>query len=480
MTSKRRKNGLSDMAFICRNDVWKGEMSRMNRTPHETVIENPWKDKGAIPYPNFIMILPALLMYLLAALVPVFFTVGRFALIALIGLTAGTVFLLRMPRVIVSILLTSYVPLLLLGSAELSALLLSIIVGTACTALLLTAVKDVRWVILLPVAAWAIAFFITRDAALSALVFVTLPAGLLLTYAIKASQRRTAAICCALGGFLITVLALLVVYFLATYGTVDRDVIVSHFETQRVWLVDIMERELKTAIEALGAQGSDAAAIQGYFTRDLLTLMVSTIYNVLPGLVIMACAILAYVTHSFLCGSYFRLGMKTMLTPAALTFTMSPVSAVIYVVAFFITVFVPVTNLFGAVVQNVLLMLMPGFLLMGFTALRMQYRTARRKLGFFLLILAILFLSSTMILHLLAFYGAMSVLIATLGSHLFRQHIQKKLEDELGDFTASHDRRDAEKTEEPEDHEEPEEPHDDEPSEKGDGDGDDGDTDDQN
>lgn len=457
----------------------------MNRTPHETVIENPWKDKGAIPYPNFIMILPALLMYLLAALVPVFFTVDRFAFIALIGLTAGTVFLLRMPRVIVSILLASYVPLLLLGSTALSALLLSIIVGTACTAILLTAVKDVRWVVLLPLVAWAIVFFITRDARLSALVFVTLPAGVLLTLAIKTSQRRTAAICYALGGFLITVLVLLIVYFLYTYGSIDRDVIVSHFETQRVWLVDIMERELKTAIEALGAQGSDAAAMQSYFTRDLLTLMVSTIYNVLPGLVIMVCAILAYVTHSFLCGSYFRLGMKKMLTPAALTFTMSPVSAVIYVVAFFITVFVSATDLFGAVVQNVLLMLMPGFLLMGFTALRMQYQTARRKLGFFLLILAILFLSSTMILHLLAFYGAMSVLIATLGAHLLRQHIQKKLEDELGGFTASHDRLEEEKTEEnkenEEEKEEPEEPHGDEPSEESnEGDDNDGDTDDQN
>lgn len=395
--------------------------------PFGAEIENPWKNKDAIPYPSVIRLLPIAIIYILAALVPVCFMSETFSLIAYVALCVGVIYAVRMPRIVISVLLASFVPVALMQSFAIGALVLSIVAATGSGALLLTSTRSPWRTVIMPMIAYVIAFVITRDAYLSCLTLIALPGAILLAIATVTGQRRTGAICYALGGFLISVVALLAVYFITTYGSIDRDVIVTHFETQREWLVDVLLSVRDQMIDAMNEQGlgggETVELLESYMNRDLLVNLIAMIYNVLPALVIVVCSIMAFEAQSFLCAAYCTLGMKKMLTPIAVSFTMSLVSAILYLITFLITVFVPANGLFMAVMQNFYLILTPGFFLVGYAAVMFRFRTSKGASRFFLLFLlfAILCCSPAAIFGVLAFFGADTVVFSAISIRMLKK-----------------------------------------------------------
>ena len=416
----------------------------MNQMPFDIEIENPWKKRDAIPYPKMIRLVPIALIYILAALVPVFFMSETFSLIAYVGMCVGTIYALRMPRIVISVLLASFIPVALTQSFAIGALVLSVVVATGGGALLATSVRTPSRTVILPMIAWVVSFVITRDAYLSSLTLVTLPATVLLALATVTGQRRTSAICYTIGGFLISVVALLAIYFTATYGSIDRNVLVTHFETQRAWLVDVLLSVRDQMIEMMQAEGLGGSetveVLQSYMTRELLTNLVALVYNVLPAIVIILCSIMAFEAQSFLCAAYCTMGMKKMLTPVAVTFTMSLVSAILYLAAFVINLFVPAGGLFMAVVQNFYLILTPGFFLVGYAAVMFRLRTAKGGSKFFLifLLIAILCFSPASIFSVLAFFGADTVVLSAISLRMMKQ----MQNGQMGNFTHFDPRKD--------------------------------------
>ena len=385
-------------------------------------LENPWKDKDSIPYPKTIQLIPAALMYLLAALTPVFFMSEAFSLIALLGLSVGAIYLFRIPRSIAMVLLTAFVPIVIVRVFSISALLLSIIVGTAAGAVLCTTLRNPSRTVILPAIAWVTAFAVTKDAALASLTLITLPASLALAISTLQGARRTSVICCTIGGLLASVCVLLAVYFTATYGKVDAQTIAVHFENQRVWVVSVLEKVRDQMIQTMAAQGQSAEAIDAIktvMTHDFFVNLVAATYNILPALIVIVCSVVAFEAQTLLCSAYFTLGMRDVLTLPATAFTMSTVSAILYLVAFAITSLVPATGMLSAVMQNFYLMLTPGFLLIGFSALLIRFRLSKgmSKLFLGMLIGACLLLS----LGLLSFYGAFAVLMSALGRRMMRK-----------------------------------------------------------
>ncbi|MBQ9759749.1 MAG: hypothetical protein IJW16_00210 [Clostridia bacterium] len=396
----------------------------MNQMPFDTDIENPWKKRDEIPYPKTVALIPIVLIYILAALSPIFIGAEQLSLIAYIGLCAGIVYALRMPRIVISVILASFIPVALLGSFSAGVTVLGIVAGTGCGAVLLTAMPSPWRTVILPIAAWGIAFAITGDPALSCLTLITLPASLLLALATVTGQRRTTAVCYTIGGLLVTVLALLVIYFVVTYGSVSRDTIVSHFDTQREWVVGILVRykdEMLKLLTEQGMQGSASyTALETLMSRENLVTLVAMIYNILPALVIVLCSILAYESQSLVCGTYCTLGMKKMLTPASVAFTMSTASAIIYLVTFFLTAVLPANGMASAVAQNFYLILTPGLILIGFGATVFRFRTTKGgpKIILSILLIFILITDVTALFSLLAFFGALTVIISAIGARM--------------------------------------------------------------
>ncbi len=398
----------------------------MDRNIFGAAMENPWQDREKIPYPRLLSLLPAAIVYLLAVLAPVLAASGEIALPAYVGLCAGVIYLIRMPRIAISVLLASFVPVALLQSFELGVLILGTVAAIGGGALILTALKQPWRAVILPLLAYVIAYAITRDAILSCLTFVTLPASLLLAFATVRGERRTGAICYAVGGMLLSVLILLAIYFAVTYGSVKGSVIVSHFETQREWIVGILLNYKQEMLRLLTEQGMQASEMYAYFdtlmSRDLLVDLVAMVYNVLPAIVIVLCCILAYEAQSLLCGSYCNLGMKQMLSPASVTFTMSTVSAILYLVSFLLSAVLP-SGMVLAVVQNFYIILTPGLLLVGYSGVLFRLRTAKGGSKTFLIILLVglLLINPASIIGLLAFFGAVTVLLSAFGLRLLQK-----------------------------------------------------------
>lgn len=438
----------------------------MNQAPNQGMAENPWRNREAIPYPKGVVIFVAAAVYLLSAMVPVFFGIEIFSLIALVGLTAGVIYLVRLPRVLIPILLTAFLPILLVRSFLLSALVMAVIAGVASGAFLMTATKTPWRLLVLPAAAWAIVYAITRDATFACLALSTLPATLLLGYATLSDQRRTTSVCYTLGGLLLTVLAIFGVYLVATYGSIDREIIVMHFANQRKWLVDLCMESMAAVQKAMEEQGIHSGAVYDtmkmLMDRELYESAIALIYNVLPALVTMVCSIAAFEAQSLLCGMYCANGMKKMLTTSAITFTMSLVSAILYLICSFITNFIPANGMFMAVMQNFSLMLMPGFFLIGLAAFSYRFRATKGGSRIFTVVLIVLLISCNpaILLLLLPLYGAISVILGEIGLHMIKK-MQQKIEEsgKFGAFTPPASpqneapKEEASEDEEPEDEE---------------------------
>lgn len=438
----------------------------MNGVPFQVVTENPWKDRDGIPYPKGIMLIPLAMMYILSALVPIFFGIEIFSMIALGGLVAGVLYYVRVPRVLLPLLVVVLLPVFLFQSFSLSALILSVIVGVVCGAYLITA-SESRWrLVVLPAIAWTVVFAITGDALISCLTLATLPAILMLTYSTLTDQRRTTSVCNTLFGLLIAVLAIFGAYLFVTYGSVDREVIAEHFVNQRKWVVDCFVEWKAETLALLAEQGLQENALyqttETYLTRELFEELVAMVYNIMPALITICCSIVAFEAQSLLCGAYFSTGMKKMLTPNAIAFTMSLVSAILYLLGFFITLFVPGDGMFFAVVQNFYLMLVPGFWLVGYSAMMYRIRSTKGKSKLFYIILIVAIISCNPALLLiglftvLPFVGANSVILAEIGMRMLKK-MQGKMSGEggfgaftppSGNGTNNEEKTDEEKTNE--------------------------------
>ena len=399
----------------------------MTHTPFDTQMENPWKNRENIPYPSLTRLIPIALVYLLSALTPIFFGLEQTNMIVYFALCAGVIYAMRMPRLVISVLLASFIPVALLGSFSIGTVVLAIVAATGCGAILVTAMQQPWRAIVLPLAAWTIAYAVTRDPALASLTLIALPAALLLALATITGQRRTTAICYTVGGFLLSILAILGVYFVLTYGTIDRNTIITHFESQRDWIVELLVKYRDNALGLLaeeGMQGDELyAMMQTLMSRETLAYLVAMLYNILPALVIVACSILAYEAQSLLCATYCTMGMKSMLTPASVGFTLSTASAILYLVAFAFTAILPASSMALAVAQNFYLILTPGLFLIGLGAISFRFRATKggSKVFLILLLVFVFLLNPTSLFTVLAFFGAITVIISAIGLRLIQK-----------------------------------------------------------
>jgi hypothetical protein len=326
----------------------------------------------------------------------------------------------RTPATVLSVLLSAVLPVLLIGTFASGALMLSCIVGVACGTWLVTVHKRAFWTLLLPVASFGISFAITGDWMLSAIALFPIPAIVLLRIAVLRGEKRTTAICFAEGGLLLSLVILIGAWLYTACKSLDQAAIAAYIESLRQELTQLLMSVRDVLLENLKVAGESNPAAYERLAASMsdatLLGIVQQLFNLIPAFAVVVCSIIAYEAQMLLNFIYRFTGMKQVVTPVSFVFTMSIPAAVLYMVSFFVSVFATGSSLAVALMDNLCLMLLPGFLLVGFGSMLTAFAAMKRNGGGFLLILAFALLCccSSSALYLLALWGANMVLTAPL------------------------------------------------------------------
>ena len=405
----------------------------MEKTMQNTNFE-PWKNRGALPSLRRADILLSCLAVLVSSFGICFFLDERISYILLLPLLVLTVWSLRSPGSVTLVLLTSLLSSVIFASLSGAVVVLSLVVGIGSLAWLFT-VSARPYAAALPFVSGIAVWLLTTSLPLAVLSLVILPAAALLAVATVTHQRRTTAICFCIGGLLLTILTGACVILLQTLGTLELSRITEYFDTLRTSFASELVSLRDAFVAALreSASGDAAAlaeieasvtAIEETLTPAMLEAIVALFFSIIPALAVIVCSVIAFEAQLYLNITYYRTGWKDVLTLRATVFSMSAVASVIYAVGFLLTMLVDTTTVFGAALQNVTLMLLPGFCVMGWGALRAALRTSKGGRRVFLILLVVFSTCCTgfSVFYFLALFGAYATLMTLL--HL---NVMKKL-----------------------------------------------------
>jgi hypothetical protein len=393
----------------------------MNYQPTAPQFDNPWKDRSKFePMPKGRTALQMAMLVLSSLALPLSLFHEAVAPVVLLVLFGYVIVAVRTPATVLSVLLSAVLPVLLIGTFASGALMLSCIVGVACGTWLVTVHKRAFWTLLLPVASFGISFAITGDWMLSAIALFPIPAIVLLRIAVLRGEKRTTAICFAEGGLLLSLVILIGAWLYTACKSLDQAAIAAYIESLRQELTQLLMSVRDVLLENLKVAGESNPAAYERLAASMsdatLLGIVQQLFNLIPAFAVVVCSIIAYEAQMLLNFIYRFTGMKQVVTPVSFVFTMSIPAAVLYMVSFFVSVFATGSSLAVALMDNLCLMLLPGFLLVGFGSMLTAFAAMKRNGGGFLLILAFALLCccSSSALYLLALWGANMVLTAPL------------------------------------------------------------------
>lgn len=406
----------------------------MNDAKKADVME-PWRDRSALPALHRSDVVLALIAIVVCALGVALYAYEQIAFFILLLLFVYTVMTVRSVGATAIILLTAVISSLLFFSLSWAALVLSLIVGTGTLAWLLTVLRRPYLPPICLAVAYVVAGLITESALDALLTLAFLPAGVLLAAATVTHQRRTTAICYAIGGFLITLGILLAIVLMHVCGTLEPGAIKEYLNGLydeivggAVYFRDEFLKYMESTLAAEGAYNAEEIAQLISQFREMtgtpvVQSLVSVLFSILPALAVIVCSILGFEAHVVLNATYFRTGWKRVLTPRAMIFSMSLPAAILYVVSFFVTLFFGGDTLLGAAMQNLCLILLPGFCIMGWGALLGTLHRSKggAKILWLVFFALMICFAGAMSLFLLALWGSNTVLMAALQLHMLKK-----------------------------------------------------------
>ena len=147
----------------------------------------------------------------------------------------------------------------------------------------------------------------------------------------------------------------------------------------------------------------------GVNVRDVVVSTVNLLFNLLPGMAIVLVNVLTYTAQLMCTCAYVGTGVKPLLSRTAQLFILSVPAGLIYLLCFLITLFSGASNMFTALVQNLLVILLPGMTLVGIFKLAGDLKRGTSRLWLFIMIACAVFFPYMLILC-IAFSGAMTTL----------------------------------------------------------------------
>lgn len=214
----------------------------------------------------------------------------------------------------------------------------------------------------LPLLSFLLSALILRDPILGALSLTVLPPALTLLLCLRKRTSRIPAIC-RLSVTLLAVALPTVGYFLYRHlGSLS-------YSALRLFLDEVRLGATAALTEALELTGTPLGVnVDAAVYADT---MVSALFNVLPALTVIGAMLISYGIHTAALRCLIGQGEDKEILGKMLSFDMSLVSALLYFAALLLSLILvsEQTALFGAVAQNVYLILAPGMLMTAWIAM---------------------------------------------------------------------------------------------------------------
>lgn len=282
------------------------------------------------------------------------------------------------------------------ASMALTAALMSLLFTLAEGGFLLAILprKQMAWLPLIPILAYAAALAVTRDPFVAAGALVPFPPMVALALGTRSSAEkeggltRVGVICLTsliLGLSLAAATALLLYRIL---GSLSPDVLLAAVESLRAAFVEsIASAELPEGLDP-----ETAAKLEQLLTHAGAENAVNSAFNLLPAIFVVALNLIAAMAQMLQHATLRTFGFGSSITPRVSLYSMSLVSCLVFLASYLIAFFEggETSTLTGTVAQNISIILMPGLALAGMIRITTAMtRKGPRGLGclFFLIIL---------------------------------------------------------------------------------------------
>jgi hypothetical protein len=201
-------------------------------------------------------------------------------------------------------------------------------------------------------------------------------------------------------------------------GALNPETVASVLDPLRVSLLENLEKYLGMAFALLAEQ--TGAELDLSELPAVCEAILTVLINRLPGLLVFSALVLAHLLHSTLTISLYKMGREDLLYPALRHFRLSGVSALLLTFTLFVSLFTSEETLFAALCANLMLMLMPGYVLVGYQWHITHFRMMRpmQKLLNLLFWGFLLFNLPQSVLYVLAFSGITYTLHRILSARL--------------------------------------------------------------
>jgi len=389
---------------------------------------NPWKDRESLHKVSPVYTVVSMLVFSLCSLG---LTVCTRAWVPTGLVVLSLVYVMWMSRRLsetIGLLITTAL-LSSLGSGMIvGAVFLSVVVGCMSGAFLLTTRRIPIFVtILLPIAAAGASYAITRNLELSLLALSLAPASVLLAMATCKDLLRTKTLLACMGGFLLTIAVCIVFAIWKTTGGINRGCVLQFVDTVRGAIVNYFLGQRESLLQLLSQQASEAqmaelyTRIEAVLSPDAVRLTVEELFNTLPALITVGCALLAFFSQKLLTAAYCTVGLEKVVTPRSRILTVSLTAAILFIVCFVLVLLLP-ASLAMAVAMNLSIMLMPILFLCGVQSGLAVARSSPGARFFVLFIVGALFCCySGGMLYMIALYGAYSRISAAIAHKLMNR-----------------------------------------------------------
>jgi hypothetical protein len=261
-----------------------------------------------------------------------------------------------------------------------------------------------KWLVLIPLASYAVACPMCGNPLVALISLISFPAAGMLAYQTMRNERRVSAICMTslLYGLCIAFGYVLLIFL--QDGSVDLRALASELDAVREEIIALM---LQT--EPFMQMMEKTYEEFGVNVRDVVVSLVNLVFNLLPGMVIVLINLMAYTAQLMCIRAYVGTGMKSLATKTSQLFILSVFSGLIYMFCFVVTLFSGASNMFIAVIHNLLVILLPGMTLVGLFKLASDLKHGISRLWLLILIGCAIFAPYMLILC-ISFSGALTTL----------------------------------------------------------------------
>ena len=383
---------------------------------------NPWADPATLPRLSRIGTLLLSLFVLACAVYPT--APASPPLYTGIMLLCCAVVYLSVVRAVLPAIAAAVIFLLgtLSGSLTGGVLALCLLCAVSIGAYLVCTVRS-WWLLTVPALAYAIALVLCGDPLFSLVALVAFPTAGILAYAIMQNSGRVGTICATSAVFGLLAVFVLALVWYRTNGAVSFDELKALFSEVREQLIITMQ---ESEYLALLQQWLDDMPLAGIDAHTFIRTSVELGFALLPATLVTLCNLFGYAAQLTCTRAFIGTGMKGLMTRVSQLFVLSVPSAIVFFICAIASLFANALALGGAVVTNLMLILLPGMCLIGIYKLIADARNHFSPLMLLLVVAALLFAPAFLILG-LALSGAMTTLLRPLFTRMMlMSHMQDK------------------------------------------------------